>query len=134
MSEEMQQDLSEAVETTTPETSSDTIQQTMEKAYDRVNTLEQKDEPRRFVKDNFARKVNAVKPDRVRQPSPETQAPRQAPNSVPAVLRDKLNAADPAVRDWVNRREAESHRRITELGQAAKASESIRQVALAATT
>lgn len=52
----------------------------------------------------------------------------EAPQSMPAALRDKWGTVTPEVAEWVAKREAESHKRITELGETAKASEQIRQV------
>lgn len=50
------------------------------------------------------------------------------PQSMPAELRDKWGTVPPEVAKWVSDREAESHKRITELGQTVKASEQIRSV------
>ncbi len=50
------------------------------------------------------------------------------PQSMPAELRDKWGTVPPEVAEWVGKREAESHKRITELGETAKASEQIRSV------
>jgi hypothetical protein len=50
------------------------------------------------------------------------------PQSMPAELRDKWGTVPPEVAKWVSTREAESHKRITELGEAAKTGEQIRSV------
>lgn len=51
-----------------------------------------------------------------------------APQSLPADLKADLEKAPPAIQQWIAKREAESHQRISELGQTAKAFEPIRNV------
>ena len=50
------------------------------------------------------------------------------PQSMPAELRDKWGTVPPELAEWVSKREAESHKRITELGEAAKRGESIQSL------
>ena len=60
---------------------------------------------------------------------PEPAKPAIAhPQSMPAELRDKWLSVPPELAEWVGKREAEAHKRITELGETAKASEQIRSV------
>ena len=60
---------------------------------------------------------------------PEPASPAiEAPQSLPAALRDKWSSVPPEVAEWAAKREAESHKRITELGETAKAAEQIRNV------
>lgn len=61
------------------------------------------------------------------QPEPVKPA-IEAPQSMPAALRDKFASVPPEVAEWVAKREAETHKRITELGETAKHAEQIRQV------
>ena len=51
-----------------------------------------------------------------------------APQSLPAELKADLAKAPPALQSWIAQREADSHKRISELGQTVKATEPIRQV------
>jgi len=61
-------------------------------------------------------------------PSEPAQPAIATPQSLPAELRDEWAKAPPKVAEWVAKREAEAHRRITELGETAKAHAPIRQV------
>jgi len=59
----------------------------------------------------------------------EPAAPAIAhPQSLPAELRDKWGTAAPELAEWISKREAESHKRITELGETAKYAEQMRPV------
>jgi colicin import membrane protein len=116
------------------------IEETMAEAYDKVNPP--RDQQQRFAaKDKPEEEVKAVE-ETPAEETTETEGQTQEaapsepekpaityPTSLPAELREKLDQAAPELRDWVAKREAESHKRITELGQAAKASEPIRQIA-----
>lgn len=60
--------------------------------------------------------------------SPEPATPAiAAPQSLPAELKADLEKAPPALQSWIAKREAESHQRISELGQQVKSFEPIRQ-------
>lgn len=154
----MSEDFGQAAETAVAETASPevattpepaSIESTMEKAYDAsIEKQEKADadaERRQFIRSNtgrFARKVNAVAPAKDpqavdNQPRvtadqsavPEQPIGRQAPAAWPREHHAEFSKLSEAAQELVLRREAESHRRITELGQLAKASEGFRQVA-----
>lgn len=121
------------------ETPKKSMEETMAEAYDKINPP--RDAQNRFAaKDKPAEEPQAVEPEAPAEttetegqaPTEETSEPAKPaityPTSLPAELREKLDQAAPELRDWVAKREAESHKRITELGQAAKASEPIRQI------
>ena len=115
-----------------------TMEETMAEAFDKLNPP--RDEQQRFAsKDKPDEEVKAVEQDAPadqetegQTQSEETTEPETPaisyPTSLPAELREKLASAAPELRDWIAKREAESHKRITELGQAAKVSEQYRQV------
>jgi hypothetical protein len=116
------------------ETPKPTMEDTMAAAWDKLNPP--RDENQRFVakdKPETAVEETPAEPIEGQTPSEEKVEPAAPaityPSSLPAELREKLAAAAPELAEWVNKREAESHKRITELGQAAKASEQFRQVA-----
>lgn len=111
------------------------MEDTMAEAYDKINPP--RDEAQRFVAKD--KPTEAVEETPAETTETDGQAPIAEevepdkpaityPGSLPAELREKLDQAAPELRDWVAKREAESHKRITELGQAAKASEPIRQI------
>jgi hypothetical protein len=61
-------------------------------------------------------------------PSEPAQPAIAPPQSLPAELRDEWAKAPPKLAEWATKREAEAHRRITELGETAKAHAPIRAV------
>lgn len=71
--------------------------------------------------------IEGQTPTETATPEPATPA-IEAPQSLPAALRDKWASVPPEVAEWAAKREAESHKRITELGETAKAAEQIRNV------
>ncbi len=113
----------------------DSIDKTMDTAYDKIN-------PARELTGQFkgaaeAEPEGALEGD---QPKPEaspaaasiepTQSAIAAPQSLPAELKavwDKAPPEQKALLEWTASREAESHKRISELGQQVKVFEPIRQ-------
>jgi hypothetical protein len=115
------------------ETPKASMEDTMAAAWDKLNPP--RDENQRFVAKDRPEAVEETPAEPIEGQTPseekvEPAAPAIAfPSSLPAELREKMAAAAPELAEWVTKREAESHKRITELGQAAKASEQFRQVA-----
>ncbi len=116
------------------------VEDTMSEVYDKISPP--RDAQQRFAPKDKPTETQAVE-TKEQAPAEETKSEGQAPseqtsepatpaitrpNSLPAELRDEFDKAAPKVRDWIANREAESHKRITELGQAAKALEPIRQI------
>lgn len=63
------------------------------------------------------------------KPQGEPVSPSAAvPQSLPAELRDEWGKASPKITEWIAKREAETHKKITELGRFAKEGEHIRAV------
>lgn len=107
------------------------IEETMAEAFDKMNPP--RSESGRFeAKDKPAETQEAETPAETVEGQTQSQAsePPKAivhPNSLPAELRDKWGTVPPEIAEWAAKREAESHKRITELGETAKASEHLRQ-------
>lgn len=118
----------------TPQTTP-SMEDTMAAAFDKMNPQERVD---RAPDGKFASTAapEAAAPDE--QPSEgqtQTAAPSEPaqpaiapPQSLPAELRDEWTKAPPKLAEWASKREAESHKRITELGETAKAHAPFRQV------
>lgn len=116
----------------TPEVS---ITDTMSAVFDKLNPQEgvNRAETGQFESKNPVEAETS--PEQVSEGQTQTEVtsePAQpaiaAPQSLPAELREEWGKVPPKFAEWVGKREAESHKRITELGEAAKASEQIRSV------
>lgn len=114
----------------------DSIDQTMDKAYDKINPPreptgqfkgEAKAAPVEGEADPAATETKPEASPTVASTEP-TQSAIVAPQSLPADLKADWEKAPPSLQAWSAKREAESHQRISELGQTAKAFEPFRQV------
>lgn len=111
----------------------DSIDKTMDTAYDKINPA--REPTGQFKGAAEAEPEGAVDGD---QPKPEaspaaastepTQSAIVAPQSLPADLKADWEKAPPSLQSWAAQREADSHKRISELGQTAKAFEPFRQL------
>lgn len=111
----------------------DSIDKTMDTAYDKINPA--REPTGQFKGAADAEPEGAVEGD---QPKPEaspaaastepTPSAIVAPQSLPADLKADWEKAPPSLQSWAAQREADSHKRISELGQTAKAFEPFRQL------
>lgn len=113
----------------------DAIDQTMDAAYDKINPP--REASGQFKGEAKAAPVEGEEPlstDTKPEASPTeastepTPSAIAAPQSLPADLRADWEKAPPSLQAWSAKREAESHQRISELGQTAKAFEPFRQL------
>lgn len=121
------------VESATPSNESVSWETTAESVGDKL--FPEREPTGQFKGDAQAAPAEGEKPEAVKEPqaspvaaSIEPAKPAiAAPISLPAELKADLEKAPPAIQQWIAKREAESHQRISELGQQVKSFEPIRQ-------
>jgi hypothetical protein len=128
------------VDTATPsnevvkDNSWDSIESTMDAAWDKLNPAREDDG--KFKGEAKAAPAEGETPeaDKPLEASPVAASPEPAtpaigaPQSLPADLKAEWAKVPPSLQSWTAQREAEAHKRISELGQTVKATEPIRQV------
>lgn len=105
----------------TPETPEIDIDAELSAAWDREN--QPRGEDGKFASENEDKSLEGTPSNEA--PEPAAQPTIDAPISMPSALKEEWSKVPPAAQEWIAKREAESHRQITQLGQQAKAYEPI---------
>ena len=119
------------VETTAeaPKAESFDIDAELSKAYDDIT--QPRDESGKFASDNpqeAPADTNSEGKPSDEAPEPVVKSAIEAPISMPSALKEEWAKVPPAAQEWIAKRETESHRQITQLGQQLKAYEPIGNV------
>ena len=112
------------VETQTEAPAAIDLDAELSKAYDEIT--QPRDESGKFASDNpqeTPAEANTEGTPSNEAPEPAAQPTIEAPISMPSALKEEWAKVPPAAQEWIAKRETESHRQITHLGQQLKAYE-----------